>query len=238
MISFERTRVVISNDRPVASGSTIAAEGLALVADYTGGQFGVKASGAGVAQMFAGFSIGQRITPTYLPFCEEVVIADLGGSVFGALLTKTPANPSASTVRATIGGTEGVYDTTPDATLDFWVDGQYVKGFSTDEGLTLKIWYRYAVTVADILALQGNMPAGGITAGEVLDMIGVIEQGDIFTSEFNQARDWAAATSIKVCANGQLDTEAGTGTVINAYVIHLPTAGDGETPFLGIRFSA
>ena len=73
MLDFTKTRILESLEVAVQTGFTVTAEGQALVADYTGGVFGVRPSSSTSTDQFYGVSIAQQLTLLYLPYFETIV---------------------------------------------------------------------------------------------------------------------------------------------------------------------
>lgn len=228
MLQFQDSRIMQSTERPVAVGATIVAEGSALVADTTGGVFGVKPSAAASGELFAGVSLAQQLTPLYLPYVERGTVAALV-----VTLTNTPA---AGTIR--------VYNVTKAAVVaaggaagNYGISGNVitiVTAGTTVNGDVLEVSYRYSPTTLQARTIQGDIPPGG-AAALTLGSVGVISDGDIVTTEYDTSVDWSAANVvIKTGANG-LFTIGGTGTTINGFVTKVPAAGDA---FLGIHLNA
>jgi hypothetical protein len=96
------------------------------------------------------------------------------------------------------------------------------------------VTYKYALSAVQARALQGDVQPGGY-AGEYVGQVGLLKRGIIYTSEFDAAVNWAAATEIKLGVNGIITDQTGTGAAIKGYVVSVPNV---ETPFLGIEFSA
>jgi len=226
MILFPNTRIVQSFERPVAVGSTVSAEGTPLIGDWAGGVFGVKPTGGGATDQFVGVSINQQLTPLAFPNFEDLV----ANSTPTVTLSYTP-----------IGGSIRVYDVTnavaqtagnPTNVNEYSISGVVITLHSAKVGATIRVSYRYVPTTVQAIALQGNIPPGG-AAGLTLGSVGVITEGDVWTSEFDTAVDWTAnPTIVKLGANG-LFTVGGSGaTVPNAYIVDVPTTSNA---WLGIH---
>lgn len=218
MISFDNTRVVVSAPRPVLTGSTISAEGCALVADYTTGQFAVRMSTTNDTAKFIGFAVSQVINQTYIPVMETLTIA--------AAAVTLSYTPVASSLRVRISGysSDAAYNAAPAGNQHGWTTGTSVAFNATENGKVATVCYLKAVTVAELQYLQGE-PLPGTSVADILQTVGVASEGDIYTSEYDTTIDWSAATTIRVGANGKVTT-AGSGSTVNGYVIQVPSTSD------------
>jgi len=233
MLLFPDTKVMQSIERAVAVGSTITAEGQALVTTTSGGVFGVSASTGTSADVaaFAGVSLAQQLTMLFSPALDNLVVNT-------GLAVTTTYTPYTGTLR--------VVNLTRDPTLallagaaagNYGISGNtitVVTGGATVAGDTLAVYYRYTPTTLEALAIQGNIPPGG-AASLTLGSVGVITQGDILTSEYDTTVDWTAANVvIKTGANGVF-TIGGSGATVNGFVTAVPSS---TSPYLGIHLTA
>jgi len=215
MLYFPQTRIQLSAERHVATGQTVTAEGQALVFNTTAG--GVQPS-AGVAnEQFSGIAIAQQLTPLAVPEYESLV----------------PNASNQITLKHTpLTGTLFVYDTTTSTVQTAGTPSTVVNNYSIATNVitvnvaqgtdTMRIGYRYSPTTLEAtILLQGNIPAGG-SASLQLNSVGVIQTGDVFTSEFDTSINWATATSVTLGANG-LFTVGGTGVTVPAVIISVPS---------------
>lgn len=225
MLQFDKVRILESVEAPVQTGFTVTAEGQALVADYTGGVFGVKPSTSGAAEQFYGVSIAQQMTLLYLPMVEEVVTATIAPAptTFTITLARTP-----------VAGSIRFYDETTAAALTAGNPSTTANTYSLagnvlmlnyaaqGAGKRLTLSYRYSPTTVEVASVQGDIPPGG-AANLTLGTMGVIRKGRIATTEFDTSVDWTvAAPVITVGANG-LFTIGGTGQAVpNAVIVEIP----------------
>ncbi len=238
MLHFELSKLIQTIERPVAVGATVTQEGTPLVWNVAGG--GVQPSTGVAGEIFAGVSFSQQMTPMQFPQYDSLTATAASS---GANPTITLSNtPIAGTIRV-VNVTTGTVQTagTPATANQYSIAGNVITLNTGATGDTIMVSYRYAPTTAQVLAVQGNIPAGG-SAGLLLNSSGVVLQGDVFTTEFDTSVDWTTvseATPITLGANG-LFTIGGTGTPLTgAYVVSLPTAGNTqyEGSLLGIHFS-
>ena len=223
MLYLPLTKIVDSGEAAVAPGAVIAAEGLALVRAVGAPASGVQPSMAATAtEIFAGFSIaGTSAAPFAEAFTNKVeeFIVPASGAI---TLAFTPVAGQLFLFNVTTGL----------AATGMTVSGRNVTVLPV--GATIRATYKYALTVVQARALQGDVQPGG-NAGDYVGQIGLAKRGVIFTSEFDTSVNWATATGIKLAANGRVTNQAGAGATINAYVVSAPTQ---EIPFLGLEFSA
>ena len=218
MIYFPLTRLVDSSEAAVAPTANITAEGQALVKAATG----VAPSLGTSADVFAGFAVmGVSAAP---------VAALYGTKVESALV---PGNGVVTLGQTPVSGQLAVFDNTAGAAVASpTVSGKTVTGLTA--GNTVTVTYKYALTTLQSRALQGDTQPGGY-AGSYVGQVGLAKRGVIYTDQFDASVNWAAATGIKLMANGQITNQAGTGVAIDGYVVAVPNQ---EVPYLGIEFSA
>jgi hypothetical protein len=219
MLQFPNTRVIASTERPVAAGAVIDQEGKALVADWTGGVFGVKKSTGAAGEQFVGASVNMLMPVTELPFGETLTQ--------DATNTITLANtPIAGTILL-VDTNSGTVQTagSPSTANQYSISGKVITLNSAQTGHKYSVAYRFAPTVAQAIATYGNVHPGG-PAGQYLGQIGVITQGDVYTTEYDTTVDWSVGGVVKLGANG-LFTLAGSGVSLsNVTIIKAPAAGN------------
>lgn len=224
MLYFPNTRQYVSVELPVAPGSKVTAEGQALVADtVAGGVFGVKPSTGAATDNFVGVSVGQQMTLSFMSKVEEGVQG--AGNTF--TLARTP---SASTL-SVWSVTDGV--AVPAGAGGWTLAAAVVTLDAAWAGDTLRFTYRYAPTVNEARAIQGDIFPGG-PAGDLVNQIGVIKNGNVYTTEFDSSVNWHAANpTVRVGANG-LFTIGGAGTIVPCAIIAVPSV---EQPYLGLMLN-
>lgn len=223
-IAFALSKFELSSEVTSAPGVTILAEGQALVRAPGATAAGVMPStGSTTTEIFCGFAVaGTSAAPfpeAYSNKVENFVV---------------PASGIMTVQFVPVAGQVFVYDNTTGAPLAFTVSGGNKITVTTGFGDSAYIAYRYSLTVTQRQAMFGNVQPGGY-AGVYVNQIGVVTKGLVFTSEFDASVNWAAATAIKLGANGQLTDQSGSGAAIPAYVVSLPTV---DYPFLGLKISA
>lgn len=223
MIYFPLSKLVDSAESVVAAGANIVAEGQALVRAVGAPANGVQQSMAATAtELFAGFAVaGVSAAPFQALYGTKVETFVVPGSGIVSM-AYTP-----------VSGQVAVFDNTAAAAVATpTVVANTVTTLAAGNSVT--VTYKYALTVIQSRALQGDVQPGG-NAGAVVGQIGVAKRGIIFTDQFNSAVNWAAATAIKLAANGQITDQTGTGATIPGYVVSVPSQ---EVPYLGLEFSA
>lgn len=228
MLYFPATRINLSRERPVASGEMVTAEGAAMVFDLAAQ--GVKQSTGVAGEQFIGASIAQQLTPAYLPRVETLVV---GASVANTVtLAETPVGGTLFILDQTSGVVQAAG--TPATTAnEYSIAGKVVTFNAAQNGDTMYIAYRYAPTVLQIQNMQGMIPAGG-SASIFLNSIGLVTNGEIWTTEYDTSVNWNAPTSVNLSAGGKF-TIGGVGSAIDAVVTHVPTD---SLPYLGLEIRA
>lgn len=222
MIYHPLSAHVRSTEYPLAAGAVLSADGQALVASNVGGQFGVGPSMGVAGEKFVGFVLAQTSAAPFLEQNEvkvEKQVVPASGSI---TLAFTPLASSTSVVDETTGADVA----TPT------VVGNVVSGLTV--GDQVKVTYTYAMTVQQAISSQGNAIPSGY-AGSLLGSTGCSQAGRIYTSQFDTSKNWAAATGVKLSANGQLTDQSGSGVAVNAIIVAVPNQ---DIPFLGLEFSA
>lgn len=222
MIYFPSTRVNISREMPVAVGSTIAAEGIALMADNTGGVFGAKPTAGASTDVFLGIAISQQIA--------------LGNQNKVETFTQGVSN-IVTLARTPVASTLGVYDNTAGAVIPaggggWTLSGKTVTLQAGTQGHEVICYYKFAPTAAEIRFIQGDVWPGG-PAGAALNQIGVAVNGIVYTDQFDTSVNWNAnGIAVTTGANGLL-TIGGSGKALaQVAVIAPPVPGFG---YLGIQ---
>lgn len=223
MLYFPNTRQYVSVELPVAPGSQVTAEGSALVADTTAGVFGVKPSTGGAGDNFVGVSVSQQMTLNFMSKVEEFVHP--AGNTF--TLARTPAASTLSVYNLTTGAV------VPAGAGGWTLAGRVLTLDAATLGNTLAATYRFAPTAIEARSIQGDVYPGG-PAGAMVNQVGVIKNGTIYTTEFDSTVNWRAANpTVRVGANG-LFTVGGSGAIVNCAIVSVPSVAQ---PFLGLMLN-
>lgn len=220
MIHLDLSKLFRTNERRLASDVTLAAEGKAAVAVYEDGEMRVKPSTGAAGEKFAGILFSCR-TPL------ETVPAVSSLKASGTSLT-LPHTPIPGSLRIQ-GLTEGAPATKAG---EYSVNGQAVTLNAAQAGGTFTVQYTYSPSVLEAQRLQGDVEPGAAVSS-ALRVSGVVEGGEVFTSEFDTAADWSNPTSVRLGADGKFTT-SGTGVVVPCLVTRLPSAGNA---MLGLSFN-
>lgn len=224
MIYAPLSYAIRSTEFPVALGASISVNGQALVVANVGNVFGVAPSAGAAGEVFVGFVSAQV---SAAPFLESTAVK-VENAIVNAGGTVTLAFPPLATTTLIFDNASGLVIAQPPGVIT----GRVVSGLAAGSNVT--ITYTHALSVTQAVSLLGNQQPGG-SAGASTNSIGVAQQGRIHTTSFASGRNYAAATALKLAANGQITDQSGTGVTINAFVTQVPTL---DVPFLGIEFVA
>lgn len=216
---FPNARGPISGEFATAPGVVFLSEGLALVRTNNNQAAGVLPSTGADTDVFVGFSIASTVGAAFPePYANQVqrFVVPANGQV---VLNRTPVT-----------GQIGIYDETAGEDVSSpTVVGDLVSDLTP--GNIVEITYKWAMTVLDRVSAFGNEQPGGYV-GAIVDQIGYISTGQVYTSEFDASVNWATATAVKLAPSGQITNQDGTGVAItNATIIHVPGT---QVPYLGI----
>jgi len=240
MIDIKRTFYTWSDTQPVATGKTVTEEGQGLVAVMEGGVEKVKPAEAGVGEVCVGFAMFRQLTfgtaavvedhiiPTAAPFVVELGKQNL---ITGQVRAYSPADvadfaPAAAPPAVAAG--EVLVDLAH-GTAEF--------NGAADGGKTVRVFYRYDLTVAESMQQFYQAPTN-MPDPNFFSQVGVGKgKGRVFTMYYDQSVDWANPAVVPALAGaptpGML-CDGGAGPVVpNARVVQVPSPVD---PYLGIEF--
>jgi hypothetical protein len=229
MIKLQKTRIIKSFHRNVATGYDVATEGTPLVYVNEAGEGKVRPAQGAPGEKFAGFSLSQVTVPGQLTAIETCKGA--GSLTVKLARTQLVAGQVAIVV-------DGVYLAVAAAAVPGKFAVDLTLGVVTldaaDAGTALapveiKAIYRYKPTVAEALNAQGQATAGGIIAASYYSITGVIVEGDIATDQFDVTDNWAASTGPVYLGNGILTLKAGGTELKGVNIIEAPLAAEGST---------
>jgi hypothetical protein len=230
MLNFAQSKIMDSTERPVATGSTVTAEGAALVNDAANG--GVKLATGAATDQFVGVSLSQQLTLLSLPAVEEITVPST--STYTVTLAHTPTGGTLL-VELAVAGTDLAAGNPATTAMEYSVSGAVLTFNVAQAGAAIRVAYRYAPTTVQARTIQGDVPPGG-AASLSIGTVGVITKGDIMTTEFDTTVNWgtvSGTTPIKLSSGG-LFTIGGSGVSVPAHVTSLPSV---DSPFLGLYFS-
>jgi hypothetical protein len=225
MIYFPLSAISRSTEEVLNPAVTLTGEGQAMISVLVNGVSNAQPSSGIAAEKFLGFSLTQTSAATFLP-TTTVKVESLVVPISG--IVTTAQTPVAATTFA-------YNDATGAAVTVVSVTGTSVDLGVISAGLTVRVQYRYTLTVVQAQSLVGSVQPGGYS-GAVYGRVGIAQSGVIYTDNFDSSKDFSAATSIKLDANGRVsDQSHATGVVIPAFVKSLPTV---SFPFLALEFNA
>jgi hypothetical protein len=241
MIDIKRSFYSWSDSQQIATGFEVSEEGQGLIAVMEDGVEKVKPCD-GAAGTFVGFAmfrqqdfstaavVEEHVVPTAAPYVVELGKSNLIGTV-GALGAQIRVYDE----------TNGVELTEVLASADgaFVVDivGGKVTFNVAQAGVSVKVYYRYNLTVAEAKLNFYEAPTNHPNPN-FFTQVGVGKgKGRVYTMYYDQTIDWSApaAGALKASeAAGMITDSTGTGVSIpNSRVVSVPTPSD---PYLGIEF--
>ena len=241
MIDIKRSFYTWSDTQQIATGYTVAEEGQGLVAVMEDGIEKVKPND-GTSGDFVGFAMFRQQDFTTAAVVEEHVVPSAGPYVI-----ELGKSNLIGTVGA-LGAQIRCYDETNGNELgealvsaagDFVVDitAGTVTFNAAEAGVTVKVYYRYNLTVAEAKLHYYEAPTNHPDPN-YFTQVGVGKgKGRLFTMYYDQTIDWAnpAAGILKAGdLAGMITDSSGTGVSIpNSRVVSVPSPAD---PYLGIEF--
>ena len=214
MLKIDMSQLFRTTERNWASDVTTTKEGVALAAVYEGGVMMVKPSVGAANEIFCGVAFSSRTTLTEIAYAGTL-------TAVGTLLA-LPHTPVPTTINIA-----GLIEDT-----DYTVSGSNVTVIAAHANKTLEVMFQYVPSVLEALSLQGDVEPGTHQT-LTLRKTGVIESGEVFTTEFDTAADWSGVPVIRLGSNGMFTT-AGSGAIVNCLVTNIPGAG---RPYLGLSYS-
>ena len=231
MLKLNASHPIRIVERPIATGSTIGAEGIPLIQAIENGEEHVLPSTTGGSDIFVGFSYAHNIVPTVLSRVEAhtvpavspyTVQLERNNVVAGQIIWYEAADLS-STYTEAGSASSGVFAV---------VDATGVMTFHSDEaGVAILAVYRYSPTTLEVSMEMPHLNININPAFAYVNNMGVIVGGEVYTDQFDGSYDWTNNP-----ANVYLGTAilAGSGSIlIGGRVIHAP---DVDNPFLGVSF--
>ncbi len=219
MLSFPNTRGAISGEMPVAPSAVISAEGQAIVSEVNAGVAGAKPSTGAAGERFLGVAVSQQMTLTSVSKVEEVI---------------QPSSNIINLARLPSAGTLSIYDFDTAAPIALGAGvtlvGQVLTLAASTLGHKLAILYKFVPTTVEARSIQGDVYPGG-PAGAVVNQVGIIRSGPVYTDQFDTTVNWNATNPVvRLGANGQF-TIGGAGTIVDAAILAVPASAN---QFLGL----
>jgi len=240
MLDLQRCIFSRVDEANVTTAKTVSAEGRILISTLgSDGEETVEESAGGASEKIAGISYNTNLTPTQFPNVETGTIP--AATPYTIQLVKTNLVSAEIRIYASTTGElsndTAVHPTTPDAgkfSCNYTTGLVYFNAAQASE--TVTIWYRYQPTTLEATT-RWFEAAINANSGGTFNQIGVIKfPCVIYTSEYNSAVSFAAATSLKTAASGKITDQTGGGTTMStARVIHVP---DTDNVYLGVEFLA
>jgi len=244
MIDIKRTFYTWSDTLPVATGKTVSEEGQGLVAVMEGGIEKVQPSEAAVGEKVVGFAMFRQKTFATAAVVEDHIIPT--AAPFVIELGKQHLIAGQIRVLNLVAGG----DFTPAAAPPVVAAGQFLVDLvhgtvefngPADKGKTVRVFYRYDLTVAEALQQFYEAPTNHPDPN-FFSQVGVGKgKGRIFTMLYDQSVDWSNPAVVPALAGaapgvvGGTICNGGAGPAIPgpARVVQVPSPTD---PYLGIEF--
>ncbi len=232
MLDLMRCRVINIKEIPVVAGVKVQAEGSCMISTLVAGSEQVNLSDNGANSVFAGFSYGFTMTPLTKSIVEQAIVPATGP--FTATLSKGAALLSGQISIIDVTNAQTLSAGNPATTANEYAIAAGVVTFHAGQaGSTVTITYRYTPTAEELFSTD-KFSIYSKSPSDVLGSIGVVMMGEIFTSEYDAAIDWAASGVAPRIGNGGVITSGGSSALIpSGQIIQVPNA---MSPFLGIRF--
>lgn len=243
MLDMTRTNFGESAEYPLVAAAAQILEGSGLVRTIEGGVAKVGNGSGADTEVFAGVAVSQHYPATTGVMVERLTMSAASANLCTATLKRTPKAPTTDVLvksGATVVSVTHVAAASVDTATEYNINTS-TNVLTLDDayaGLEVDVIYRYDLTVIERTRMYGDTQSQA-SVGEVTDTVGVVQQGVVFTDQFDPSDDWAAvtaATVIKLGANGIFTMASGaTGATVPASVEAIPTT---DVPFLGLRIRA
>jgi hypothetical protein len=231
MLKLNASHPIRIVERPIATGSTIGAEGIPLIQAIENGEEHVLPSTTGANDVFVGFSYAHNIVPTVMsrveahtvPAASPYTVQLERNNVIAANIIAYEAADLSNTITEAGAVASGEFTV---------VDATGVMTFHSDEaGMAILVVYRYTPTTLEVSMEMPHLNININPAFSYVDNMGVIVGGEVYTDQFDGSVDWTNNPAAVYLGTGIL---TGSGNVqITGRVIHAP---DVDNPFLGISF--
>lgn len=234
MLNMSYTKWSDAQDYPLLSTVTNVEEGIALRHTMENGVGKVRPSdGNSANDIFVGVAYHKWDTPSQMINVEEDLTVP-SSSPYTITLERSPVGgTSAVLVKADDGTVFTVQSNSPGGAGVVQLSGDTLTFDSSDAGRGIaRVVYRYDLTVKEAQRLTGDGVLGSVAPQFVVESVGVISTGWIYTSFFDPGAEWDAENinDIVAGANGYFQ-RGGTGAAVTGNVIHAPTR---NMPFLGL----
>ena len=240
MIDIKRTFYTWSDTQQVATGKTVAEEGQGLVAVMEGGIEKVQPAEAAVGEKVVGFAMFRQLTFSTAAVVEDHIIPT--AAPFVIELGKQHLIAGQIRVQNMVAPGDFVPAAAPPAVAagEFLADlvhGTVEFNGAADAGKTVRVYYRYDLTVAESIQQFYQAPTN-MPDPNFFSQVGVGKgKGRVFTMYYDQSVDWAGAAVVPALAGAPtpgMICDGGAGPEIpNARVVSVPSPTD---PYLGVEF--
>jgi hypothetical protein len=229
MLKLQKTRIMKSFHRNVATGYDIKNEGVALVYVNENGEGKVKPSSGAPNEKFAGVSLSQVQVPTQLTGVENFLVAGTTTiklartNLVAGQITVKSGNTTLVLAANAAAGQFAVNTLIGEVTIDSSNAGTAISP------VEISVVYKYVPSVQEAINAQGYGPAGGIHSASYYSVVGVITEGDVSTDQFDVTDDWSATTGpVYLGPNGLFTLKAGGTELKGCNIIGAPSAPNGS----------
>lgn len=244
MFDLKKSFSVLTLEKDVAVGSSVAVEGACIVRSLDTNGNEVVALSAGITgEKFAGFSQLDNQTITTEVIVEQHVIP--ASSPYVVQLNKGNISTASNDLRVVAHSKDSAVGVATYAFIAYsgsptsaQVAVDYTNGIlkfnSADAGYTVTVYYRRNVSALEAQMTYQQRSVNN-TASSVFGKVGVkTTSGNMFTDQYVINYDYSSVAkgSLRTGANGRITVSAAYGDSVGA-VIKIPTVTD---PFLGVAF--
>lgn len=240
MFDLKKSFSSLVRELPVATGQSVAKEGLCLVKVMESGVAKVKPSTGASTDIFCGFSTSDNESITTQPRVEQVTVPSSSPYTI-QLSSTTPAgsgpasyeirvyNASTTTEFSQVATIVGANQFVLSSTGVLTVSGTYA-------GDTLDVYWRVNLSALEAQTLFYQRHPNN-TAGSILNQVGVMcGHGEMYTYQYNASVNWGSVTAGNViCGASGIVTSGAAGSYNTVgEIIKVPDTSDAS---LGIAFN-
>jgi len=224
MILSNESRFLDTLELPIAASTSHIYEGTPLQIVYESGVAKVKPTAGGSSEVFGGIALN-----AYAPQTTRVMVETGIAVAAGSAQLSRAVSGNATTIYAvasTTGALTGVTGSPSSGEVKVNAsDASKLDLNTAQNGETLTVTYRTDLTVAESVALYGDSrQPSTVQATDALTSTGVVIRGQIATTEFDAASNWAAGGAVRLGASGRFSLGgSGTSLSANVFILRAPS---------------